>query len=459
MLSWITRAKQPHSVDDLVARGKYQKAIDVMRKEFAVRFPSAAERLRFADVLVLAGRGAEAMPVLLGVADEQERYGFRDKALEALRRAEEIAPGSAEVADHLERIRSEPASEADTSGETPGGDEPGNVEDAIDTAFAASTGPGEGGEAVSSADERPLLTEEELEDDIRADAQALLSGKGPEPGPQRALLTEEELEDDIQSDARALLSGKGPEPGPQRALLTEEELEDDIQSDARALLSDERADADGPLILDIEAELEKDREADARALLASGPATWEGSDPLLADAASDPGGPTATGRDDGGDSNGSPQGRLRLARAMLDVGRDDDALAILAEVAEELARHGQAQKAIAILKKVERIQQRGIHEVCLTPLTGRRRKAARRARAAAAEPPPAMKEAAFREWVGSVLRETADLADRAAGSVEEGAEGDGEPGRDQLSGESAQPRVHGLRGQAGGHQRRHEHAG
>ena len=160
-----------------------------------------------------------------------------------------------------------------------------------------------------------------------------------------------------------------------------------------------------------------------------------------------------------GDSDWSPRVRLHLARLMLDVGRDDDALAILAGVAEDLARRGQAQKAIAVLKKVERIQQRGIHEVCLAPLKGRRRKAARRARAAAVEPPTAVKEAAFREWVGSVLRETADLADRAAGPVQEDAEGDGQPRRDQLSGEPAQAGVHGLRRHAAGDQRRHEHAG
>ena len=80
-----------------------------MREEFAARYPGPTERLRFADVLILAGRDAEALPVLLGVADEQERYGFREKALEALRRAGEIAPGDPEVADRLELIRREPA--------------------------------------------------------------------------------------------------------------------------------------------------------------------------------------------------------------------------------------------------------------------------------------------------------------------------------------------------------------
>ena len=81
-----------------------------------------------------------------------------------------------------------------------------------------------------------------------------------------------------------------------------------------------------------------------------------------------------------GDCEWSPRVQLHLARLMLDVGREQDALGILAGVAEDLARRGQAKKAIAVLKKVERIQRRGMHEVCLAPLKGRRRSAARRRR-------------------------------------------------------------------------------
>ena len=57
------------------------------------RPPTLADRIRLADLLVHADRGGEALPILLGVADEQTRYGFREKALEALRRADAIAPG------------------------------------------------------------------------------------------------------------------------------------------------------------------------------------------------------------------------------------------------------------------------------------------------------------------------------------------------------------------------------
>jgi len=107
-LSWIKRAIHPISVDELVATEQYGKAIERMRKEFSQRYPSTTERQRYADVLVLAGRGAEAVPVLIGIADEHERYGFPHKALEALQRAAEIRPGHAEVKDRLESIQREP---------------------------------------------------------------------------------------------------------------------------------------------------------------------------------------------------------------------------------------------------------------------------------------------------------------------------------------------------------------
>ena len=52
------------------------------------------------------------------------------------------------------------------------------------------------------------------EEDLRGDARALIRAR--EPGSftgERALLTEDELEADVRADAQALLSGKGPEPG------------------------------------------------------------------------------------------------------------------------------------------------------------------------------------------------------------------------------------------------------
>lgn len=92
-LGWMARPMRPLSIDELVARGRFAEAAARFRAELDSRSPTLADRVRLADLLVQAGRAGEALPILIGVADEQARYGFRDQALEALRRANTIAPG------------------------------------------------------------------------------------------------------------------------------------------------------------------------------------------------------------------------------------------------------------------------------------------------------------------------------------------------------------------------------
>jgi CRP-like cAMP-binding protein len=122
-----------------------------------------------------------------------------------------------------------------------------------------------------------------------------------------------------------------------------------------------------------------------------------------------------------GSSDWSPRVRTYLARLMLDAGRQDDALAILASVAQDLARRGRAQKAITLLKTVETIRKRGVHAVELSPPRPGRRRSARHAgpSGSSASATRAAKEAAFREWVGLLIRATDELAARSAPSTEE----------------------------------------
>jgi len=117
-----------------------------------------------------------------------------------------------------------------------------------------------------------------------------------------------------------------------------------------------------------------------------------------------------------GSSDWSPRVRTYLARLMLDAGRQDDALAILASVAQDLARRGRAQKAITLLKTVETIRKRGIHAVELSPPRPGRRRSARHAgpKGSSASATRAAKEAAFREWVGLLIRATDELAAHSA---------------------------------------------
>ena len=69
-----------------------------------------------------------------------------------------------------------------------------------------------------------------------------------------------------------------------------------------------------------------------------------------------------------GESRWDPRMRLRLADVLLKAGKDQDAIAILIGLADELAREGFADKAVAILKKIEQVQRRNVEVMNLAPL-------------------------------------------------------------------------------------------
>jgi len=104
VLDWLSRSHRPPTVDDLVAKGRYAQAVAVLRTEIQDHTPTLPERLRLADLLVLADHGEQALPILLGVADELARCGSNDRALEALRRADGVAPGHSAVRERFEAL-------------------------------------------------------------------------------------------------------------------------------------------------------------------------------------------------------------------------------------------------------------------------------------------------------------------------------------------------------------------
>jgi CRP-like cAMP-binding protein len=69
-----------------------------------------------------------------------------------------------------------------------------------------------------------------------------------------------------------------------------------------------------------------------------------------------------------GESRWDPRMRLRLADVLLKAGKDQDAIPILIGLADELARAGFADKAVAILKKIEQVQRRNVEVMNLAPL-------------------------------------------------------------------------------------------
>ena len=69
-----------------------------------------------------------------------------------------------------------------------------------------------------------------------------------------------------------------------------------------------------------------------------------------------------------GQSRWDPRMRLRLADVLLKAGKYQDAVPVLIGLADDLARAGFPEKAIAVLKKIEKIQRRDVEVVNLAPL-------------------------------------------------------------------------------------------
>jgi CRP-like cAMP-binding protein len=482
VLSWLARHRRPQTADNLVARGQYARALALLRVEFEKRQPTAAERLRFADLLVLVDRGNEALPILLGVADELSRYGFHEKALEALRRADAIEPGLDEVRRRFKAVavaaqqrRAEampaspatvpapgppPAATAAGSGATPVEEEKTNpVGVPVGSDGDPDSAP-EPSDALERRHDRELyafvraLGERPAGPGRTALAAALFADLSPHAfrrvsrGLRRLLfppgdmvVNEGERGDSIflitRGDVRVLVVG-----GHGRSFEIRRLDAGDFFGEVAALSGRART---ATVVAGSVCELlEVDRWALDRLV-----ATHVQARPILEDACvgrvsspeesavrslspelASPERAAAVLKAHFGDCHWSPRVRVQLARQMLDTGQEEEALAVLASVAEELAGSDQAQTAIAILKHIERIRKRGEQVVCLAPLHKPAGPPAPSpagpVRAPVASPASrAATEAAFREWVGSLLHETGALSGGPTpGTEEEGADGE-----------------------------------
>jgi CRP-like cAMP-binding protein len=89
-------------ISELIARKKRARMIEILRGQLEGRLgPGVQMRLQLADLLVQAGRGEEAVPVLIGLADEFAADGFVAKAIAILKRVEKVHQGRDDVASRL----------------------------------------------------------------------------------------------------------------------------------------------------------------------------------------------------------------------------------------------------------------------------------------------------------------------------------------------------------------------
>ena len=103
-LDWLNTPLDA-DIGELIARKKRARAIETLRRQLQGRLaPPVTVRLQLADLLMQAGRADEAVPVLLGLADEFAADGFVAKAVAILKRVERAQPGRADVADRLKNL-------------------------------------------------------------------------------------------------------------------------------------------------------------------------------------------------------------------------------------------------------------------------------------------------------------------------------------------------------------------
>ena len=89
---------------DLIARKSYPKALELLQAQLARRPNDARVRLKLADVLILVGRGREAVGILMSLADAEAADGFAAKAIAILKRIEKIEPGRRDVEARLAHL-------------------------------------------------------------------------------------------------------------------------------------------------------------------------------------------------------------------------------------------------------------------------------------------------------------------------------------------------------------------
>ena len=432
---WPSASRQLPEVDTLVADRRYAHAAAVLQATLAGRTPTTAERLRLADLLVLADRGAQALPVLLDVADDLARQGALERALVALRRADAIEPGHPKVKERfvalssaLRVLRSRDAAARRAAGIDREKTDPYWVPDpkapapAQDTGGALPVDPGLFAFVRALGDNEGGPKRQALASALFSDLQRYLFRRVADGLHRRAVapgdivVSEGDAGDSIflvaSGSVRVLVLGGHGRPleirriergdffgevaalsgRPRSATVVAAENSELLEVSRSALqrLVEARPAAKVCLLEAYQARADSEEEAAVRSIP-------EGASPERA---------AIVLKAQFGECEWSPRVRLHLARLMLDAGQEEDALAVLASVAEELAGRGHADQGIEILKKVESLRHSGAGPGAVP---GRKKDAP-------AGPPPsrAHADAAFREWALTVLRETNSLAGNLA---------------------------------------------
>jgi hypothetical protein len=100
VLEWFAGARE-ESIDELVRRKRYGKAVKLLKAELEKRKGDRRLRLRLGEILVLAGQPKDGVRLLSKAADEMALHGQVAQAIAVLKKIEAIEPGREDVADKL----------------------------------------------------------------------------------------------------------------------------------------------------------------------------------------------------------------------------------------------------------------------------------------------------------------------------------------------------------------------
>jgi hypothetical protein len=95
-LNWIAGRKSD-DVPGLIARGKYERALEMLEEQLQLDPSSVHLRQSVADTMVMAGRKDDAVQILLRLADDFASDGFAAKAIAILKKIDRFAPGRTDV--------------------------------------------------------------------------------------------------------------------------------------------------------------------------------------------------------------------------------------------------------------------------------------------------------------------------------------------------------------------------
>jgi CRP/FNR family transcriptional regulator, cyclic AMP receptor protein len=100
VLKWFGGSKE-NTIEELIARKKYARAVELLRARFRAGSRDPLLRQQLADVLVLAGKQKEAVPIIIGLADEYAFDGQAAKAIALLKKLELLQTTPSEVEGRL----------------------------------------------------------------------------------------------------------------------------------------------------------------------------------------------------------------------------------------------------------------------------------------------------------------------------------------------------------------------